>query len=335
MYKPPSPPRRFLLPVLFFLVRFGSAFLYAQNIPPSLLATEIQAIEKKAADPASTGAERHDSLVRLARLFSLSGNTEGAAQAWADAAYAIPDNRDDNALLKSALYLIALGELDKAEMSVKAALLTGRDQGVLNTARYLYAHVEAFKTGDIAALNTLLQLPEYTDTKPALYYSLWKISGNDTYKTRLIAEYPGSPEARIANAAGGNAAGGNDTGSASVVSGPPSAMWLLLAGREQIVMESVPNGTTLPQSPSAAVSPEGATGTPDAAILQTGLYSKEENAQGMINRLKAAGFAAAVTQRTVNGTVYWVVYVPPGPDINQTIMQLKNAGIESFPVFQN
>ena len=55
----------------------------------------------------------------------------------------------------------------------------------------------------------------------------------------------------------------------------------------------------------------------------------------MINRLQAAGFAAAVTRRTVNGTVYWVVYVPPGPDINQTIMQLKNAGFESFPVFQN
>jgi hypothetical protein len=54
----------------------------------------------------------------------------------------------------------------------------------------------------------------------------------------------------------------------------------------------------------------------------------------MAGRLKAAGFYAGLRRRTVNGTGYWAVSVPPGPDMNRTIRNLKEAGFDSFPVYE-
>jgi cell division protein FtsN len=68
--------------------------------------------------------------------------------------------------------------------------------------------------------------------------------------------------------------------------------------------------------------------------LQTGLFSREANAHSAAARLAAKGFAAEVGRKTVNGVAYWAVSVAPGEDSNRTIMRLKDAGFESFPVFE-
>jgi cell division septation protein DedD len=68
-------------------------------------------------------------------------------------------------------------------------------------------------------------------------------------------------------------------------------------------------------------------------MLQTGLFSREENAQALAGRLREAGFGVTITRRTVNGTGYWAVGVPPGPDHNRMILLLKDAGFEAFPVY--
>jgi cell division septation protein DedD len=73
----------------------------------------------------------------------------------------------------------------------------------------------------------------------------------------------------------------------------------------------------------------------DAPVLiQVGLYSKQENAQSMLDRLKSKGFTGTMSSKTVSGTPFWQVTLSPGADANQTIMILKDAGFESFPVFQ-
>jgi cell division protein FtsN len=77
-------------------------------------------------------------------------------------------------------------------------------------------------------------------------------------------------------------------------------------------------------SPASEAGPKG---------LQTGLFGKEENAQAMVSRLGAKGFSASVSQRPVNGATYWAVTVPPGANSSQTILRLKDAGFEAFPIF--
>jgi hypothetical protein len=67
--------------------------------------------------------------------------------------------------------------------------------------------------------------------------------------------------------------------------------------------------------------------------LQTGLFGNEANARKQAERLRAAGFTPATTKRQVNGADYWAVNVPPGQNMSQTILKLKDAGFEAFPVF--
>jgi cell division septation protein DedD len=67
--------------------------------------------------------------------------------------------------------------------------------------------------------------------------------------------------------------------------------------------------------------------------LQTGLFGREENARAMADRLSKAGFAPAVSRRTVNGSAYFAVGVDAGSDINAMILRLKDSGFEAFPVY--
>jgi tetratricopeptide (TPR) repeat protein len=297
----------------------------------TLLTTEIQNIGTRLKDPAASAARRGEALRRLARLLRLSGNIEGAAQIWMEAAYT--DRRDDEALLEGAACFIALGEMDRAEAALRPALLSG-DRRILLKARYAAARIDAFRSGNPAALIALLNDPGYGDLKPVSYYTIWKISGAESYKTRLLAEFPASPEARIVREEG-------------AIGAAPQALWLLFPGRDSIAAvpaapmpaASMPLVSSAP-APSSGTAPVSAVSgsvpaAPDGGplALQTGLFSREENARGMEERLRAAGFTASTGRRTINGKPYWAVSVSPGTDPSHTILRLRDAGFEAFPVY--
>jgi hypothetical protein len=358
-----------LLPVLFCV---SAAPLFGQN--PVLLGTEIQNLERLLEAPGAGGAERHEALRRLARLQELSGNMERAAVFWALAAGGAGEGRDDEALLRGAFAFASMGEWEKAGEAVKTLLLSAADRETLLKARLLGAQIESFRSGNGSVLVSLLDNRDYEPLKPVIYYTLWKIQGDEAWKNRLLAECPRSPEGRIA---------AGDTASVSAL---PRAMWILLPGRAgfSTVTPGPAAGTASPvpanaagaarPSPAAAGLPAGsapgssvgaAAGTappvpanamgavtasvPAAAspapavpagdaerpavLLQTGLFSREANAGAMAERLRSAGFQPALSRRNVKGTEYWAVTVEPGRDMRQTILRLKDAGFESFPVF--
>ncbi|MDR3167710.1 MAG: SPOR domain-containing protein, partial [Treponema sp.] len=155
------------------------------------------------------------------------------------------------------------------------------------------------------------------------YYTLWKISGDSHSTSRLLAEYPQSPEARIA--AGENGA----------VSARPLALWFLFPGREAVTLVPAAGEDPAVSSGPADQNPRGPESAGGAApvVLQTGLFNREENARTMVERLTRAGFQAAIARRGIQGTDYWAVSVPAGNDMGRTIIQLRDAGFESFPVF--
>jgi hypothetical protein len=281
------------------------------------LAAEIQNINGKLKDPAVSGTQRREALWRLARLLRLSGNIEGAAQIWMEAAYT--DQRDDEALLEGVACFIALGEMDRAETAVRPALLSG-DRRILLKARYAAARIEAFRSGNFTAMTAFLDDPSYGDLKPVSYYTIWKISGIESYKIRLLTEFPASLEAHIVREEG-------------AVGAVPHALWLLFPGRDSIAGSqpvSVPSAS-VPSASMPAVSIPASGDEPSA--LQTGLFSREENARAMEERLRTAGFTASVGRRTINGSSYWAVSVSPGTDAGYTMLRLRDAGFESFPVY--
>ena len=283
---------------LVFLILLGSIPpLFAQSFQ---LTEEIENLEKLTRIP----EQKREAYIQLAQLHHLSGNREKALESWIAASYADPDKRDIEALLEAVKLWISMGDYDKAGAELKAVLLSNCEQKILESALYLSAQLNAFKKGDGDDLKQLVNIPLYKDLQSRMFYTLWKITQDSSWRTRLLNAYPKSPEAEISEGKAGIAAA-------------VTPQWLFFPLREDL-----------------ASTPALASIVPafQDAVLQTGLFSREENARTMADRLIKAGFWPEITCRTVNGNEYWTVMVSAGSDVNQTIRELKNAGFESFPV---
>jgi hypothetical protein len=291
--------------------------LFAEDSGASLV-REIEIVRAALAKQNTSAQEKHDNYVRLGRLLNLSGDIEGAAGAWLAAAYAESGKRDDTALLESAACFMAMGEWDKADANVKLCLLTVRDkQQIFLKARYLAAQIEAFKNGNDTILFALTDDPAYRSARPALYLTLWKLCGKEEFMMKLLTEYPESPEARamLAEKAGRN-----------YVTDAAASHWFLYPGRESVVI-------TESGARAAVNAPEGALEAGVSPALQTGIFNSKDNALAQAAVLKKAGFSAEVVRRLSGGAEHWAVTVRPGANMNQTIIALKDAGYEVFPVY--
>jgi tetratricopeptide (TPR) repeat protein len=300
---------------------------------PSYLADAIQAELAKLTTAIIDAQERHDSYVQLARMLHLSGDIEGAAAAWENAVYANPELRDDTALVESAACYVSMGDWDKADSTVKLILLTVRDnKDISRRATHLNGQIEAFRHGNTTTLETIANNDEYSAFHPAAYYTLWQVSGKDEYKTKLLNKYPYSPEAYSIMT--------NED--APRVSALPSANWLLFPGGEEFnpsPAEPAPPSSQTQTPAKTAAATQNATSTAKRAgntggqLLQTGIYTNKKNADSQADRLKTAGYSAAVSTHKINGRQYWTVSVRiPSSSTQQTMIQrLKEHGFNALP----
>jgi len=284
------------------------------------LEAEIQNLERTIGRQGVSPAERHEALVRLARLRQLSGDIEGAARNWLEAAGAIPGLVDDDALLACAYCLAAMGEWDRARTALEPLLLKSPRANFLNIS------INAINTGNTSTLGAIADSPEYSGMKSEIYFLLWKLSDGavaQRWRQRLLTEFPQSPEGRLA--AGENAA---------AIAIQPSPFWLFMGGLDSLpVMESIAVGRpsssqTTQVSAAPPVSQNLNVAQTSQVRLQTGLFSREANAQAQMTDLRQKGFSPSVEHRGER----WVVTVSAGPDTNRTIAALRAAGFESFPV---
>jgi cell division septation protein DedD len=314
---------------------------------PRQFGTEILNLEQKLASPGISADERYYALVRLARLRQLSGNILGAASNWLDAAAANPN--DDNALVAGAYCLTAIGEWEKAFQTIQPLITSARRGPAVLQAFYLDAYLKTWSYANASPLVALVANYEFAPLRPMVYYTLWQIltrspnisgaGSADTWKTRLIAEYPGSPEAIIAGSGNGGV----------VISAVQNPMWLLFPGAPvssppasakppaampppaQPAQNPRPSVSVPPPTPPTVSVPPAVNATA-VPVLQTGVFSREANARTQSEALRKAGFTATISRKLVNGAERWAVTVPAGQNINKTIQDLKKAGFDSFPV---
>jgi hypothetical protein len=293
---------------LVFLAVMLAGAVSAQN--GVSMSSEMQSAEKIIARPDSAPSERQDAFARLARLRQLAGDVEGAARNWLEAATAVPDKIDDGALLACAYCLAAMGEWDRASAAL-APLLSKEPR-----AMFLELVIKARKTGDASALAAITDKLEYSPLKSEMYFMLWKLSdGEETWKRRLLAECPESPEARLA---------ADEAQTKVIVKASP--FWLFMNSLSQVETASFfPAIEVQPASPQSL--------EPAAIRLQTGLFRQRANAQAQAEKLKKAGFSPSMEQRSVNGNEAWAVTVPAGLDVSRSIKDLRDSGFDgSFPV---
>jgi len=203
--------------ILSAVLLFTAVSVFAQNSVS--LEAEILNNEKTAAAKVQA-PERRDALIRLARLRQLSGDIEGAAKNWLEAAAAVAGEVDDDALLACAYCLAAMGEWDRASTALEP-LLSKSIQ-----ARFLKTSINAIKSGDTQPLAALAETPEFDQMKTQIFFLLWKISrgtSGETWRQRLISEAPQSPEGRLA---------AGEKSSTVIVKVSP--FWLFLGGLDSL-----------------------------------------------------------------------------------------------------
>jgi cell division septation protein DedD len=296
--------------------------------------------------------------VRLAKLRQLSGNIAEAAAHWLDAAAADPSDAD--ALVSGAYCLSAIGEWEKAAAAIRPLFAAGRTgfaiavSPAMRQAWFLDACLRAWSAGDASALAALAAHPDFAAMRPLIYYTLWQTltrnpkaataaahaGSAESWKSRLLAEFPQSPEARAISPANAK--------DSPVVTTVQSPLWQLLPGKA-VAAASAASTPAKPAAPAPAATaasapaastptvsaPPPSTPTPAPAsgvVLQTGLFSREANARAQYDALRRAGFTAFISRKLVNGAEHWAVTVPEGPDQRKTIADLKKAGFDSFPV---
>jgi len=268
------------------------------------LDTEIQNIERAITRQDISAIERHDALIRLAQLRQLSGDIEGAARNWLEAAAAVPGSVDDEALLNCAYCLAAMGEWERASAALQPLLLR------YVRARFLYISINAISSGDLTELASLADNPEYSSLRTEIFFILWKIShtaSSERWRQRLVNEYPQTPEGMLA------------AGRFTVM---PSPFWLFAGGLDSLQL--IGGMPVVTQVFSQSIS--------QGAKLQAGIFSRQANAQLLVTSLIQAGFFPLIEQRTVNGSEMWAVIVPAGTDANRVIAELRAAGFEAFAV---
>jgi len=279
------------------------------------LEAEIQNIERSVNRQGISAEERHGSLVRLAQLRQLSGDIEGAARNWLEAAAAIPGQVDDDALLACAYCLAAMGEWDRASTALEPLLPK------LQRARFLDTGIKAIRSGDLSALAALADNPDYSQLKSETYFLLWKMSKGqeaENWRKKLLAQFPQSPEGRLAS---GETAASIKT----------STFWLLIGESDSVTAASVSAAQGNAPPPPAVQTGVTQTG---GVKLQTGVFNLQANAQAQAASLRQAGFSPSIEERIVNSNEMWAVIVIAGSDTNRSIAELRTAGFESFPIKQ-
>jgi len=283
------------------------------------LQAEIKNVESVTARQGITAVERHAALVRLARLRQLSGDIEGAARNWLEAAAAIPGAVDDNALLACAYCLAAMGEWDRAAVALEPLVSKNIRAFLLDVS------IKAIQTGNTSVLAGIVDNPVFSEMKHEILFLLWKISRGaqaEMWRNRLTAEFSHTPEGRLAM-------------SNNQLIMNPSPFWFFISGLDSLPLlanetenreQRTENREQVTREQPAAARPVTQLPAQAAVRVQTGVFSRETNAQALAANLRSAGFSPTVEQR---GDM-WAVTVPAGQDANRTVNDLRAAGFDSF-----
>ena len=262
----------------------------------------------KAANP----ADKKLILSALADFEERMGLFTDARKHFNEAAFADPAGRDDGYILDAARCALVSGDTEQAEGLVRAILLTSFSDPMLVRARVYSAWIQ-LAAGDAA--DALPQIRSgaanaaFVDYAPALLFTLWWSDNDSAARTRLLSDFPSSPEASIVRgemrlspapfwylmvrngtlvadfSREGNAALANPATAAST---KPSAGLTATATGSSVAMGSSAATVTTPPSSTAS---SGATAPVAGAVWQqTGFFKNREYADELTGKLEKLGF---------------------------------------------
>ena len=283
-------------------------------------------------------AEKRATYVFIATLEEQMALYDQAQKSYAQAASiaagdseGMPKKSNEEIVLDAIRCALSSGDYMTADSYLNSAVRNTRNQKIQAYIK-LYTQWSALcraeKVDDIqeplVMLQAYLKLDSMECLRPAIYLTLWYLTGDKSYSQQLASKYPNSPEAAIVK------------GDVQLL---PTPFWFFVpksGEAEQGTGSYADTPSSSGTSSSAANETSSSQGQSSASSKTTkwqlGLFKTQSNAKLLVDELKSKGFEAYTTSETrASGTTYHIVLVNEDKSGNMAD-KLRNAGYDCYAV---
>jgi len=283
-------------------------------------------------------AEKRATYVFIATLEEQMALYDQAQKSYAQAASiaagdaeGMPKKSNEEIVLDAIRCALSSGDYMTADSYLNSAVRNTRNekiQAYINLYTQWSALCRAEKVDDIqeplVMLQAYLKLDSMECLRPAIYLTLWYLTGDKSYSQQIASKYPKSPEAAIVK------------GDVQLL---PTPFWFFVPksgeaeqGTGSYADTSSSSGTSSSAANETSSSQGQSAASSKITKWQLGLFRTQSNAKLLVDELKSKGFEAYTTSETrASGTTYYIVLVNEDKSGNMAD-KLRNAGYDCYAV---
>ena len=357
----------FFVVVILYIFNFS---LFAQSTSSSKIAKDVVAEASKIENIADTISyvsaqiekmeepkEKRALYAFLASLQEMSNKFEDAKKSYvnaarisAPAADGMTRKSNEQFVLDAVRCALSIGDYKSAESYLNSSIRNTQNENIQASIK-LYSTWSALckATTESELAESLVMLKAYTSldsmkiVRPALFLTLWHLTGENSWAESLKKKFPNSPEAGIVK------------GDVKML---PAPFWYFLPRGENVrpliddvqeladisSLENKSSATEKNASIPSSKKNESSSAKVDVTKkdenseeksgmrkLQLGLFREKANADKLVATLKEKGFTAYITtEKRSSGTVYYLVIID---ETSKTLADtLRTAGFEFYPL---
>ena len=235
----------------------------------------------------------------------------------------MPKKTNEQLVIDAVRCALCCGDYPTADSYLNSAVRNSKDSNIQSYIK-LYTQWSALCRAEnvddlnepLELLKAYLKVQSMKDVHPVILLTLWYVTGDKSWSSQIVKNYPASTEAAIVN------------GDVQLL---PTPFWFFVPKsgvaeqgtgtfKEDISVEA-PAATQTATAPAATKNTK----------WQLGLFKTESNAKLLCEEVKQKGFNAYVTNETrASGTTYFIVLVKD--DGTGTADKLRSAGYDCYPV---
>lgn len=264
-------------------------------------------------------------LASLQEQLSLYGDAQKsyatAAGIAAGDAEDMPKKTNEQLVIDAVRCALCCGDYPTADSYLNSAVRNSKDAGIQSYIK-LYTQWSALCRAEnvddlnepLELLKAYLKVQSMSSVHPVILLTLWYVTGDKSWSSQIVKNYPASTEAAIVN------------GDVQLL---PTPFWFFVPKSGVAEQGTGTFKEDISVEPAAA---QTAAATPAKNTKwQLGLFKTESNAKLLCEEVKQKGFNAYVTNETrSSGTTYFIVLVKD--DGTGTADKLRSAGYDCYPV---
>lgn len=270
-----------------------------------------------------TDSDKKAAFSFLGALQEQAGKFEAAKKSYTSAAALAGSTNSEKLVISAVRCALNSGDAESALSFLKSSVRDSNDA-------YIQAQIKLYEQWaflckansaketekPVAALKSFLSDKSMTSVMPSILLTLWHITGEDSYSSKLKTDFPSSPETKIIK---------------GEINALPTPFWLFMPRKET----AFPEIAQMPLKKSATSSEKEPSSSAEKIVReQLGLFRDVSNANALAEKVKSKGFDAKIMlEKRPSGNVYYIVVVDENKDMSIG-KELRTAGFECYPVFE-